>query len=489
MISVITPTHNPQHLYETALSVLGQTFTDWEWIILANGSVTVEMVMQVLEGTLGASCAIEDRRIKVHKIGVGVSHAPSIGALKRRAFGLGTGDVLVELDHDDLLTTDALAQINKAFEDDSIDFVYSNFADFVEPEKPSSTIEVLEHREWLGLRSEKRERSPSSTETIFVRYPNWEKNGWRYREAETEVGRVAGPRRWMVDSCVAFPPSAASLSLIYYAPNHVRAWRRSFYEKIDGHDPSLAIADDHELLIRTYLHGKMKHIDKCLYLYRMGANNTFAPRIDEIKHRTYALHALNIEALVLREAQLRGLRCYDLGGAFDCPPGWIPVDRDQTIGRSSHHYGVEPAQYVKADEADVITDLNQQWPFASSSVMAFRCHDIIEHLPDKQHTMSELHRCLVPGGWALINVPSTDGRGAWQDPTHVSYWNQNSFWYWTRPEIAKYIRNTDKLFMPRRVFTHFPNEHCKAQDIPYTTTELCAYKPEGDMTNIPGVRP
>lgn len=462
-ISVITPTHNPQHLFETAHSMLGQTHTDWEWIILANGSATTEMIETALEGMLGSRYAAgDDRRITVIKHGVGVNYAPSIGAIKRKAFDRGTGDVLVELDHDDLLTTDALAEIDNAFNDDSIDFAYSNFADF----KEDAASKLLS----------------------FERYPGWEKNGWRYRDkTDVEIGRAGGPRRQLVDSCVAFPHSAASLSLIYYAPNHVRAWRRTFYEKIDGHDPAVPIADDHELLIRTYLHGKMKHIDKCLYLYRMGPNNTFAPRVDEIKNRTYVLHAMNIEALVLREAELRGLRCYDLGGAFGCPPGWIPVDRDMTIGRAQHHYGCEPGPWVNADDSDVITDLKQPWPFANSSVMAFRCHDIIEHLPDKQHTMAELHRCLVPGGWALINVPSTDGRGAFQDPTHVSYWNQNSFWYWTRPEIAKYIHNTDKLFMARRLFTHFPNEHCKAQDIPYTTTELCACK--GNMTDIPGVRP
>ena len=57
------------------------------------------------------------------------------------------------------------------------------------------------------------------------------------------------------------------------------------------------------------------------------------------------------------------------------------------------------------------------------------------------HTMQEAHRCLTPGGWFLTLPPSTDGRGAFQDPTHVSFWSSNSFWYYTRPEQARFIHS------------------------------------------------
>lgn len=81
--------------------------------------------------------------------------------------------------------------------------------------------------------------------------------------------------------------------------------------------------------------------------------------------------------------------------------------------------------------ADVVCDLRQPWPFADSSVDKIIAHDIIEHLPDRVHTMNELWRVLKPGGRAEIIVPTTEGRGAWQDPTHCSYWNRNSFFYFT----------------------------------------------------------
>jgi hypothetical protein len=80
---------------------------------------------------------------------------------------------------------------------------------------------------------------------------------------------------------------------------------------------------------------------------------------------------------------------------------------------------------------DLIADLTKPWPWPDSSVNLIRAHDIIEHLPDKIFTMNELWRVLIPGGQVEIIVPTTDGRAAYQDPTHVAFWNRHSFWYYT----------------------------------------------------------
>jgi SAM-dependent methyltransferase len=92
-----------------------------------------------------------------------------------------------------------------------------------------------------------------------------------------------------------------------------------------------------------------------------------------------------------------------------------------------------PEGFVNVDivpPADVIADLSRAWPWRDSSVDAIRAHDVIEHLADKVHTMNEAHRVLKPGGRLEIVVPTTDGRAAFQDPGHVSYWNRHSFWYY-----------------------------------------------------------
>lgn len=100
------------------------------------------------------------------------------------------------------------------------------------------------------------------------------------------------------------------------------------------------------------------------------------------------------------------------------------------LGCSDRHL----AGYVNVDlvePADQIADLNLEWPWEDSSIDEIVAHDCIEHLRDKIHTMNEAWRVLRHGGLLDIIVPTTDGRGADQDPTHVSRWNRNSFWYYT----------------------------------------------------------
>lgn len=87
--------------------------------------------------------------------------------------------------------------------------------------------------------------------------------------------------------------------------------------------------------------------------------------------------------------------------------------------------------------ADVVCDLREPWPWADSSIDEIVAYDLIEHLPDRVHTMNELHRVLKPGARAVIEVPSaTHGAGFAQDPTHVSQWCLNSFQYFEHGSFA-----------------------------------------------------
>jgi SAM-dependent methyltransferase len=106
-----------------------------------------------------------------------------------------------------------------------------------------------------------------------------------------------------------------------------------------------------------------------------------------------------------------------------------PVCVDLGCGsrKSSGYIGVD---IVPCPGVDIVADLTQTLPFEESSVDRIKAHDIIEHLPDKLNTMNEIWRIGKPGAKVDILVPSTDGRGAFQDPTHVSFWNINSFFYY-----------------------------------------------------------
>jgi len=103
----------------------------------------------------------------------------------------------------------------------------------------------------------------------------------------------------------------------------------------------------------------------------------------------------------------------DLGCGKSRPDGYIGIDT------------------YPGEKVDIVHDLATGIPFPDSSADRVRAYDFVEHLPNKIRTMNEIWRVLKPGGEAEIFVPTTEGCGAFQDPTHVSYWNLNSFLYFT----------------------------------------------------------
>lgn len=147
----------------------------------------------------------------------------------------------------------------------------------------------------------------------------------------------------------------------------------------------------------------------------------------------------------------RGLRAVDLGGAIGAPPGFETYDRQN---------------------ADIVGNLDDDWLLADASVGLLRAHDVVEHLRDPIHTMNEAYRVLAPGGVLDILVPSTDGRGAWCDPTHVSFWNIRSFRYYTEPEMRQYLEpECTCLFTPLVL-----ENRMMWEGIPYVVAELVPVK-------------
>ena len=395
MISVITPTHNPKYLPELYASLLTQTYKDWEWVIFASD---------------GVDCTFADKRVRVIR---NHTQSTSVGFLKNQAFAHGNGDILAEVDHDDVLTPDCLEEVAKAYAaDTSVGFVYSNNAKLADSFVPYNKDCGWEHRmfDWKGK---------------------------SYYEM------------------VGFEPDAAGFSFIWYSPDHIRTWRKDVYLKLGGHNPALTVLDDQDLMIRTYLATKVKFIDKCLYLYRITGENTWIKNNALIQTETVQIYNKYAYQLAERQAELMGLMKVDLGGGLFKAPGYTSIDQEG---------------------GDITADLSKGIPLPDFSVGVLRAHDFIEHVPDKMKLMSECWRVLSDGGWLMISVPSTDGRGAFQDPTHVSYWNENCFWYWTRKEQAQFIRNTKIRFQEFRLETIYPAQYHVDNKIPYVVAYLRAIK-------------
>ena len=58
----------------------------------------------------------------------------------------------------------------------------------------------------------------------------------------------------------------------------------------------------------------------------------------------------------------------------------------------------------------------------------------------------------------LSMTPSSDGRGAYQDPTHVAFYNENSFWYYTDTQYRASCPRSPAKFQVVRLVTYFPTE-------------------------------
>lgn len=107
LVSIVVPTYETKenHLREMIDSVLSQTYESFE-LILADASKT-EAVADVVN-------TYKDARIVYHKLAknAGISENTNVG------IGLARGDYIALLDHDDLLTEDALFEMVKKIEEE-----------------------------------------------------------------------------------------------------------------------------------------------------------------------------------------------------------------------------------------------------------------------------------------------------------------------------------------------------------------------------------
>ena len=404
-ISVFTPSHDPRWLDRCYESLVVQPFRDWEWIVLLNHGATWEPPL--------------DSRIRI----VSGDGLAGIGGLKRYAVAHCTGELLVELDHDDELTPNALMVLwntHQWFPDAGM--IYSSTAQINEDGTANTTRFRADH-------------------------------GWRYWATFAAGRDLLG--------CLSLEPSPHNVSYIWYAPNHVRAFSRVAYDRAGGYDPELELLDDQDLMARLYQVGPFSHIDQVLYLQRVHDANTQTDPVKNarIQEETVRLYDRYIEPNALAWARRNGLLPLDLGGAHNAPAGYLTVDQ---------HGG----DYT-GDVFDVLGNMTD------SSVGVIRAADFLEHVVDQVELLNEIHRVLAPDGLLLSCTPSTDGRGAFQDPTHVSFWNENSWWYYTDPALAKYVPAITARFQTSRLVTYFPTDWHQEVNIPYVQANMIAYKPGG----------
>lgn len=382
-LSLFTPTHDPKYLMETFESLARQDYKNWEWVLVPNAQ-------EGKETPVLPEAIVTHEQVKLAPFYW--KDKPKIGELKRYGCDNCEGDVLIELDHDDLLVPGALRKIADTFERTDADFIYSDDAGFAEHED-----QILPH----------------------TYHGDW---GWETYDFEL-YGRTFIATR-------TFDVSPRSLCEIYFAPDHVRCWKRDSYYKVGGHNPELTICDDHDLMVKTYLAGmRFEHIGGVGYLYRFHPENTVKSHAEAIQKETRRIRDENMRKLIAEWIRRQGYEKYvvrnrgDILSVHDMPKnvGWIEI------------------------EHDVLPSLP-------------RDHLIVDRMRNWYHS-------LQPGGYLSATFPLGGTASAFA-PIYASQWSAHTFEYFTHKDLADKFsggRSSNHLGLtfPRFQFVRY-DEYCKS---------------------------
>jgi glycosyltransferase involved in cell wall biosynthesis len=160
-----------------------------------------------------------------------------VGESKYRAASLCSGVYLLEFDHDDYLLPEALNLTVQAFKNfPDCKFVYSDCAEI-----------------------DQNHNSLTYGNDFAFGYGSYREEEWNGRVYKAVNTQNINPK---------------TIRHIVGVPNHIRAWDRFFYHSIGGHNRHLSIADDYELVVRSFLKTKFVRIPKMLYLQFFHNSNT-----------------------------------------------------------------------------------------------------------------------------------------------------------------------------------------------------------------------
>ena len=239
--SIFTSTYNTgDRIKRTYDSVKSQTFKDWEWVIIDDSTEgeTWDILTEISK---------KDHRVKIHKLLP--QTGGNIGLAKNRVASLCDGEWLVELDHDDTLLSQCLEYLDKAsnkFPDAGL--MYSDVCELYE----NGDMKYYDH-DWSG--------------NWYGRNDNLFDFGYAGHTWVIEDGK-----RYLAHHYPDINPLTIRFNISM--PSHVRVWKKDLYQKIGGHNKNTPVADDFELIVRTFLNTKMLHIKKVLYLQWSNNNTT-----------------------------------------------------------------------------------------------------------------------------------------------------------------------------------------------------------------------
>ena len=381
-VSVVSFARSSQQLDSSLESLVDQTFSDWEWVIVLSSEVRWQPTLP-------------DPRVRI----VIDDFVPTSGAGKRLACSVALGEHFVLFEPGDQLTASALDQVVSALiEDPDLALVYGNG------------------------------------------------NGHR--------ASADGPGE-QVDAASPTPHAVSSTAI---APRYCRTLSRTTYETVGGYDDSLDHLADADLVCRLYRYGELRKLSDVLITEGRELDRPSPSDYALRQHDALAFYDRVIEGNALVWAQRRGLLALDASEGQQAP-GYLRVARRPGPG------------------VGLVGDLAVGLDLADSSVGVVRLVDTLGLYRDKIAVFNELHRLLADGGLVLSLTPSADGRGGFQDPRSVAFYNENSFWYFTQQGYAQYVPIITARFTVSRLVTYFPSDWHEQHSVPYVCANLVAVKP------------
>jgi len=250
--SVFTPVYKTgERIRRTYESLKNQIWTNWEWVVVDDSPD--EETWKILQ-----EISKQDYRVKLHRIYP--LSGGNVGLAKHRAAMLSDGAWLVELDHDDTLTTDCLSTCNSAIETyPDAKFLYSDVCELYE----DGEMKYYDH-DWSG--------------GWYARHDNFFDFGYA-GHTWTTVDGMKILAHWYPDI------NPLSIRFNISMPDHVRMWERNLYHQIGGHNKSTPVADDFEMIVRTFLHTRFIHVKRVLYLQWNNRNSTVDNNSTDINRR------------------------------------------------------------------------------------------------------------------------------------------------------------------------------------------------------------
>ena len=92
---------------------------------------------------------------------------------------------------------------------------------------------------------------------------------------------------------------------------------------------------------------------------------------------------------------------------------------------------------IQMDQVDIVHDMNMYpYPFADNSIDEVLLINILEHFSDIIKVVEEIWRICKNGARIRVEVPYYNSAGACQDPTHKSFFTENTFDYFTESEAT-----------------------------------------------------